>query len=60
METTAEYVIRKLTEPQTNIAGICKLLKLNRSRAYRLIKNKDTANNGFVQKLNDYFKTLGD
>jgi hypothetical protein len=56
METMAEYVIRKLKEPSANIAGICKLLELNRSRVYRLIKDKSTANNEFVQVLNDYFK----
>jgi plasmid maintenance system antidote protein VapI len=60
METMAEYVIRKLTEPHTNISAICNTLKLNRSRAYRLIKDKRSANNEFVQTLNDYFKRLGE
>ena len=60
METIADYVIRKLNEPHTNISAICNTLKVNRSRIYRLMQNKSTANHEFVQKLHDYFRKLAE
>jgi len=59
METMTEYVIRKLQEPGIKIAGVAEALNINRSKIYRLIRDKDgTAS--VVQKLNDYFKALAD
>jgi hypothetical protein len=58
-ETMAEYVMRKLKEPHTNIAALCEKINANRSRVYRFMNSPESANISFVQKLNDYFKALG-
>jgi len=59
METQVEYVLRKLDDPQINVSAVCKTIPVNRSKVYRLMKDKDgTAS--VVQKLHDHFKSLGD
>lgn len=54
METINQYVVRKLKEPGTNVAAICRELKLNRSRVYRLMNTGD-GKASFVGKLQQYF-----
>lgn len=58
-ETLLEYVKRKLTESDVPLTIVAKRNKIARSTLYRIL-NSDDVTHSKIQKLNDYFKKLGE